>query len=131
MSHISRPLTLGECLGLVGPGWHPLLEMLHADLAALGVHVTGVRRDEGALAVMVNKSCDASTLVEPLLQDYQDVSLSTCEECGSPGRRRMAAGPDGTATHLEVRCEECSGSGPVPGGRLGGELQVRGHGLDS
>jgi hypothetical protein len=91
----------------VGPGWHPLLDQLHAELSELvpDYKTAQVKEKFGKLRVYVDLPAAArETLGDAIWQvlgKYEDMSGHTCEDCGQPGEVR-------TSRHwLRTLCDEC------------------------
>lgn len=68
----------------VGPGWHSILNQLHADVTALDPEyaVSQVKEKFGGLrAYLQYTNPDVGTLVHAA----ETQSMRTCEDCGEPG----------------------------------------------
>jgi hypothetical protein len=96
--------TLVEWEEYVGPGWRPILARLHELLSALDPDYRAgqVKEKFGGLRVYLN------TPMPPGGQDAIDAasaeSLTVCEECGEPGRRR-ATRADSPAAWIKTLCD--------------------------
>lgn len=94
----------------VGPGWHPILTQLHADVVALDpdYRVAQVKEKFGGLrAYLVHASHPD---IEPLIRAAESKSMQTCEECGAPGRVRNRV----NRVWLQCLCDACSEKDPGP-----------------
>jgi len=80
------PVT--EHKNYVGEGWHPLLDQLHEELAALDPHyqVRQVKEKFGGLRVYLDIDPDTWSQVSVIIRKYEKLSYQTCEVCGKPGK---------------------------------------------
>lgn len=85
----------------VGAGWHPLLDELHAELAAADPDYQTIQVKEkfGTLRVYVY----GLPATDAIIDHYEERSRSICENCGQPGRPR----PGGW---VKTFCDECEAS---------------------
>jgi hypothetical protein len=92
-----------DWLDHVGPGWHPLLQQLHTDIAALdpGYKVAQVKEKFGGLRVYLTayRHPDINTLIHAAEAQSQE----TCEGCGAPGRIRNRV----NRVWLQCLCDVC------------------------
>jgi hypothetical protein len=86
----------------VGPGWHDLLDRLHAELAAAdpSYQTVQVKEKFGRLRVYLRR---ASGELEAILDRYEEMSGDVCENCGKPGTCH-ASTPHGW---IKTLCDEC------------------------
>jgi hypothetical protein len=97
--------TLAEWRYYVGPGWWPILERLHERLAGLDPDYRAgqVKEKFGGLRVYLN------TPMPPGGREAIDAagaeSLTVCETCGEPGRRRGNTA-DGPPTWIKTLCDQ-------------------------
>lgn len=95
-------------LRAVGPGWHPLLLLLHDHLIAVDAdyQVVDLKEELGAVRVHLATETD---LLRPQMRTLavaaEEQSVTTCEFCGSPGSRRRR----GDAAHgwIKAVCDPC------------------------
>lgn len=95
-------------LRAVGPGWHPLLERLHAHLNAdvPGYRVTDVTEKLGGLRIHVTTSEQAvPEEVRALVSASVAEAATTCEFCGAVGRPR--ARNDAPGGWIKTVCDTC------------------------
>lgn len=71
--------------GTVGPGWIPILDRLAEDLVKLGWDrdLSQVKEKFGTLRFYINATSEA---MEARIDQAEDESAITCEECGAPGK---------------------------------------------
>lgn len=71
----------------VGPGWHALLDELHAELAKVvpDYETLQVKEKFARLTVYVRPWSDE---IYQILQKYYDKSETVCKQCGQPGEVR-------------------------------------------
>jgi hypothetical protein len=86
----------------VGPGWHDLLDRLHADLAAAdpGYQTVQVKEKFGCLRVYLRRTPGP---LMAILSRFEALSATVCENCGKPGTRK-ARTPHGW---IKTFCGEC------------------------
>ncbi|MGW5442809.1 hypothetical protein [Streptomyces asiaticus] len=82
----------------MGPGWAPLLDRLHHQLAALAAdyQIEGFRSNLGGLRLHISDRFDAegefdsayADAATALIDAAEVASEKTCEICGVPGRAR-------------------------------------------
>lgn len=97
--------TLDDAKLCVGPGWHPLLEQAFERIARVpGAVVVQVKEKYGWLRINV-EGADRE-LGDYLWELEQKISVTVCEFCGKPGRRRFAEKPD-EYVWIKTRCDDC------------------------
>ena len=76
-----------ECQSHVGRGWHDILRRLIGDLFELGWdgQVLQVKEKFGGLRFYIGAG---NGPIGACIQDAENESLRTCEECGAPGKQR-------------------------------------------
>jgi hypothetical protein len=86
----------------VGPGWHGLLDRLHAELAAVDPDYQTVQVKEkfGCLRVYLRNTPDA---LRDILDRFEALSAGVCENCGKPG----ACKPGTPHGWIKTLCDEC------------------------
>lgn len=109
--HIGSELPahqLPDRLRAVGPGWRSLLLRLHTQLLALepDYRIHDVKEKLGAVRIHITaSSAPARPEIRSLLTAAEEQSATTCEFCGSPGRRRRRNDDD--AGWIKAVCEDC------------------------
>ncbi|EDY55721.1 MULTISPECIES: hypothetical protein [Streptomyces] len=96
-----------ERLRAVGPGWHPLLERLHAQLnvAVPGYRVTDVSEKLGGLRIHVTAGAQSvPDAAMALVAASVTEAAATCEFCGAVGQRARKDLPGGW---IKTVCEPC------------------------
>jgi len=85
--------------GTVGPGWVPILDRLAEDLVKLGWdrQLDQVKEKFGTLRFYIPVETDA---MSDRIQQAEDESAKTCEECGKPGTLQGKG-------WLVTNCDEC------------------------
>lgn len=74
----------------VGDGWFLLLSNMLSELHKFDVKLIQIKEKFGSLRVYcnINELSDTDCiLVNNIIAKYETLSNSTCEECGSPGKR--------------------------------------------
>jgi hypothetical protein len=86
----------------VGPGWHGLLDGLHADLAALdpGYQTVQVKEKFGCLRVYLRSATEA---MRGVLARYEGLSAGVCEQCGKAGTCSAEPGH----VWIKTLCDPC------------------------
>jgi len=97
-----QKLSRIEC----GEGWYGLIKNLCAELEKLTLgssfQVVQVKQKNGALRFYVENVPDSKKKVAySLIQEAENRSLLTCEECGNPGRLVIKK------LLLKTRCPSC------------------------
>lgn len=109
--HIGSELPvrqLPDRLRAVGPGWHTLLLRLHTQLLALepDYRIYDLKEKLGAVRIHITaSSAPVRPEIRSLLTTAEEQSATTCEFCGSPGRRRQRN--DDAAGWIKTVCEDC------------------------
>lgn len=92
----------------VGPGWHPLLKRLHAQLVVNvpDCRVTDVTEKLGGLRIHVTTGEQAAPeAVTALVAASVTEASATCEFCGAVGRPRSRQ--DAPGGWIKTVCEPC------------------------
>ncbi|MEV4228258.1 hypothetical protein AB0J81_14390 [Streptomyces bobili] len=92
----------------LGPGWHPLLERLHAQLTVdvPGYRVTDVTEKLGGLRIHVATDEEAvPEKVRALVAASVAEAAATCEFCGAVGRPRSRN--DAPGGWIKTVCDTC------------------------
>ncbi len=95
-------------LHAVGPGWHALLLRLHEQLLILepGYRVDDLKEKFGTVRVYLASDSVSSRLdTQVLLAAAEAQSATTCEFCGTPGRRRGRG--DKPGGWIKTVCDSC------------------------
>lgn len=95
-------MKTGEWIyGCVGPGWRSILESLVKDLLAKGWsgEVSQVKEKFGGLRFYCES--DGAPGIYDRIQEAEDESFKTCEECGAPGRPR-------DWSWIKTLCDKCA-----------------------
>ncbi|MCQ4202699.1 hypothetical protein M4J06_007217 [Streptomyces coelicoflavus] len=109
--HIASELParqLPDRLRTVGPGWHVLLLRLHTQLLVLepDYRIHDLKEKLGAVRIRITSACaPVRPEIRSLLTSAEEQSATTCEFCGSPGRRRRRN--DEAAGWIKAVCEDC------------------------
>lgn len=90
------PLT--DAKGMVGPGWHGLLEVAYAAKPE-GVEVTDVKEKYGRLDIFIGAGPDDYF---DLLHEIWRTSGYICEVCGKAGHQRRICG------WISTLCDGCA-----------------------
>jgi hypothetical protein len=106
----------------VGPGWAPLLDRLHHQLAALAAdyRIEGFRSNLGGVRLHISDRFDAEGEFDGAYADAatafidaaEVASEKTCEICGAPGRPRFRG--DRRGTWVQTLCRACPASRTPP-----------------
>jgi hypothetical protein len=90
------PFDFPELAGGVEPGWQPLLGELDLCLQAIdpGYYVEQVKQKFGALRVYVISlgGSELSAQLSDAVAEFEQRSITICEDCGRPGTRRDVGG---------------------------------------
>lgn len=98
---IPKPeITDEQWLSCVGPGWHSIVRPLIERCRKEGISIAQIKEKFGGLRFYVH-SAPADFL--DAIDAAEALSISTCEECGKPGKRR----PGGW---IKTLCDEHCGS---------------------
>ncbi|MGI3224997.1 hypothetical protein ACRJ4B_14830 [Streptomyces sp. GTA36] len=92
----------------VGPGWHPLLERLHAQLNVdvPGYRVTDVSEKLGGLRIHLTTGAQpVSEAVRALVAAFVAEASATCEFCGAVGR--PCSRKDAPGGWIKTVCDSC------------------------
>jgi hypothetical protein len=83
----TNPMTVANIKSGVGPGWHPIVDRLVADLLKLGWDgkVRQVKEKLGGLRFYIEQTMDA---LHDRIDTARAESYRTCETCGKPGLPR-------------------------------------------
>lgn len=73
----------------VGPGWHSLLDEMHAELVQVAPDYRTLQVKEKFAALTVYLSPCTGEVAE-ILDKYYARSKTVCEECGEPGEVRTS-----------------------------------------
>ncbi|MFF9178982.1 hypothetical protein [Streptomyces sp. NPDC014793] len=101
-------LQIPARLRAVGPGWHPLLNRLHAQLsmAVPGYRLTDVKEKLGGLRVHVATGEQVvPEEVRALVAAAAAEAAATCEFCGAVGRPRSRS--DVPGGWIKTACDSC------------------------
>lgn len=84
-------VTREEGYRCVGKGWHTLLDALFDFTEKHNITVVQVKEKFGGLRFYTNGIADEKVMDEcwKMTQDAERKSVTMCEECGHPGKRRM------------------------------------------
>jgi len=86
--------TAKEC---VGPGWGGLIDRIYDKLTP-DVYVSQVKEKFGGLRFYVGSAPDD---VQDFIAEMEEISYTTCEECGAPGKPRGRG-------WIKTLCDACS-----------------------
>jgi len=104
----SRAWQLPDRLRAVGPGWHPLLLRLHAQLLAWDAdyRVENLKEKLGAVRVHIaTNSGPPDAEMRGLVLPAEEQSATVCEFCGATGRRRRRG--DAPYGWIKTVCDPC------------------------
>ncbi len=85
-----------------GEGWAPLIDRLIGDIIKLGWNkeIAQVKEKFGGLRFYINAAPDA---VHDRINQAEDESFITCENCGEPGQPRGGG-------WIKTLCDNCNGT---------------------
>lgn len=95
------------------PGWFGLIEELAEKIAEIDpdYKIVQIKEKYGTLRFYTESSSDSVDIwdkIEEIAQEYEDKSLTVCEECGGAGKEGRVSG-----YYWCVRCEKCAPEGFV------------------
>ena len=92
----------------IGPGWWPILDRVLEEIAEtepkadeINPSSVEIKEKYGGLRIYIAHRFQDSGHITKLLQEAEEVSLCTCEECGRPGAERDVNG------WITTLCSEC------------------------
>lgn len=86
----------------VGPGWHGLLDRMHAELAAADPDYWTIQVKEKFGCLRVYLRSDGDLEIDRITARYEALSAGVCEECGQPGKCSA-----GTTWWIKTLCDPC------------------------
>lgn len=92
----------------IGKGWHPILEALHTDLAAIDPNykVIQVKEKFGGLRVYLDwLNTEYTATIGQIINVAEALALGTCEDCGGVGSLRSIS-----KFYVRTLCEPCLAS---------------------
>ena len=82
----------------VGPGWHPLVNLLIERCKSSNTTITQVKEKWGGLRFYVGPHED---FLEGMIVLAENISYTICEQCGNPGST------EGSKSWIKTLCKDC------------------------